>query len=251
MVATAGIEYDLRQCTYDDIPSVMDVNETTLPENYPLFFYEQILEKYPEAFMIAHLKNRPDKVIGYIMWRVERGPSSFGLDYVKKGHLVSLAVLDPYRRVGVARQLMTKSMKIVQDYGVTEFVLEVRCSNTGAVRLYQDAFHFERIKIIHQYYRDGEDAFFMSYRIDPSGHFKKATVGLTEADIFRYYQNKERGYLCYKCPGCSRLLVKSLNFSLPGSIDSTDSRTLNCAYCGKELKLRDIAQGTYDIKKIN
>ena len=152
--------FELRQCAYDDISAVMDVNETTLPENYPLFFYEQILEKYPEAFTVAYLKNNPSKIIGYIMWRVERGSSSFGLDYIKKGHLVSLAVLETYRRYGVARALMQRSMKIVEDYGVAEYVLEVRCSNSGAIRLYHDAFEYEKIKIIHQYYRDGEDAFY-------------------------------------------------------------------------------------------
>lgn len=248
MINSNSDVFDLRQCVYDDISAVMDVNETTLPENYPLFFYEQILEKYPEAFTLAYLKNRPEKIIGYIMWRVERGPSSFGLDYIKKGHLVSLAVLDSYRRHGVARALMNRSMKIVENYGVAEYVLEVRCSNTGAIRLYHDGFEFEKMKIIHQYYRDGEDAFYMAYRLDPSHHFKKFSFDMSDADIYRYYRNKERPYICYQCPNCQHLLIKALNFALPGSIDSQDNQELECAYCRNPLKLRDIAQGKYDIK---
>ncbi len=134
MPAPKTIKYALRSCKYDDIPGVMDINESALPENYPQFFYEQILEKYSEAFTVAYLVDQPEKLIGYIMWRVERGPSSFGLDYIKKGHLVSLAVLEQYRRQGVANGLLTRSMDIVKDYGVSEYVLEVRVSNANAIR---------------------------------------------------------------------------------------------------------------------
>jgi ribosomal-protein-alanine N-acetyltransferase len=248
MLKTDSIEFGLRQCTYDDIPSVMDINETTLPENYPLFFYEQILEKYPEAFTLAYLKNRPEKIVGYIMWRVERGPSSFGLDYVKKGHLVSLAVLEGYRRLGIAKKIMEHSMAVVQNYGATEYVLEVRCSNINAVRLYHEVYHFSKIKIIHQYYRDGEDAFFMAYRIDPERPQKSGNLGLTDADISRYYKNKDRAYLCYYCPKCEHLMIKGMNYALPGSIDSKDTQILPCAYCNEPLSLYNIASGKYDKK---
>jgi ribosomal-protein-alanine N-acetyltransferase len=248
MIDTISSEFDLRVCTYDDIPAVMDVNETTLPENYPLFFYEQILEKYPEAFTLAISKKVPGKVIGYIMWRVERGPSSFGLDYVKKGHLVSVAVLELFRRKGIARALMQKSMSAVQNYGVTEYVLEVRVSNSGAVRLYQDAFNFDRIKILHQYYRDGEDAFYMGYRIDLSHPNKPDSAGLTDNDIYRYYLSKDRNYICYRCPNCKRLLLKALNYALPGSIDPQDLHQSECPYCTQVLYLRDISRGLFDIK---
>ena len=74
MPAPKTIKYALRSCKYDDIPGVMDINESALPENYPQFFYEQILEKYSEAFTVAYLVDQPEKLIGYIMWRVERGP---------------------------------------------------------------------------------------------------------------------------------------------------------------------------------
>ena len=130
------------------------------------------MEKYSEAFTVAYLVDQPEKLIGYIMWRVERGPFSFGLDYIKKGHLVSLAVLEQYRRQGVANGLLTRSMDIVKDYGVSEYVLEVRVSNANAIRLYEVVHNYEKIKILTQYYRDGEDAFYMAKKYDPTGRYQ-------------------------------------------------------------------------------
>jgi [ribosomal protein S18]-alanine N-acetyltransferase len=242
-----SLEFGIRNCTMDDIPSVMDINETTLPENYPLFFYEQILDKYSEAFSLAYLKNDPEKIIGYIMWRVERGPSSFGLDYVKKGHLVSLAVLPSYRRQGVAHGLLSKSMEIVIDYKISEYVLEVRVSNTGANNLYGKLHGFERAKILEHYYRDGEDAFYMSHLYDPNGKYEVGSTGMTDNDIIKHYENNK--YMIYRCPKCEQLYIKSLKFSLPGSIDPNDTAEILCSECFQKMRCYDISQGLYDIKE--
>ena len=98
------VEFSIRPVKYEDLPKIIAINESTLPENYPTYFYEQILEKYPESFLVAELNNEKGKLVSYIMWRVERGISSFGIQLVKKGHLVSIAVLDGYRRNGIALQ---------------------------------------------------------------------------------------------------------------------------------------------------
>lgn len=238
----------LRRCTREDIHIVMDINETTLPENYPLFFYEQIIEKYPEAFTLAYLENNPKKIAGYIMWRVERGPSAFGLEYVKKGHLVSLAVLPAYRRLGVANKLLNYSMDIVRNYGVAEFVLEVRVSNTAAINLYDKANGYEKIKILSHYYRDGEDAFYMAYRNDGSGKYIPGSSGMSDKEIILFYKNQHQGYMTYRCPNCQALLLKSLNYALPGSINPNDKTMLPCPQCKFELRFYDLSQGKYDVE---
>jgi len=159
-----NFQLNVRSCKYEELPKVIAINESTLPENYPTYFYEQILEKYPESFMVAELIHNPGKIVGYIMWRVERGISSFGIQLVKKAHLVSIAVSEDYRRHGAATQLLKESMRRVMRHDVDEFVLEVRISNTGAIDLYQNLFHFKKARVIERYYRDGEDAFFMSLK---------------------------------------------------------------------------------------
>lgn len=237
----------IRPCTYDDIPAVMDVNETTLPENYPLFFYEQILEKYPKTFLIAHEIEDPKKIFGYVMWRVERRPSSFGLSYVKKAHLVSLAVLNDCRRQGVANSLLFESMKLIQENNISEYVLEVRVSNGGAIKLYENLHNYKKIRIISNYYRDGEDAFYMSVKNDQKMHSHKNTVGITEKEIIHHFLNKNQGYLLYRCPKCDSLLIKGSSFAFPGSIDSNNDSTLFCQECNNELSLFEITMGKFNI----
>lgn len=159
-----NLSFKIRKCNYEELPKVIAINEATLPENYPTYFYEQIIEKYPESFMVAESIDNMGKLVGYIMWRVERGISSFGIQLVKKGHLVSIAVSDQYRRKGVATGLLVESMKNVLGYGVDEFVLEVRVSNQGAIDLYQKRFNFKKARVIEQYYRDGENAHYMALK---------------------------------------------------------------------------------------
>jgi ribosomal-protein-alanine N-acetyltransferase len=159
-------EFFIRPCNYDELPEVITINESTLPENYPLYFYEQILERYPDCFLVTELTNSPGKLIGYVMWRIERGISSFGIQLVRKGHLVSIAVSEKYRRIGAATQMLLKSMRKVIDYNVSEFVLEVRISNHSAIQLYQNVFNFKKIRILEKYYRDGENAFYFALKTE-------------------------------------------------------------------------------------
>lgn len=163
---TSKITYTIRPCTYDDLYKVIDINEVALPENYPYYFFEQIYEKYPESFLVAELNDgNPTTnrlLVGYVMWRVERGISTFGVQLVKKGHLVSIAVLEPFRHQGIASKLLKQSILRVSEYNVDEFVLEVRISNDSAVSLYESKFKFEKARVIDQYYRDGESAYYMA-----------------------------------------------------------------------------------------
>lgn len=151
----------IRRCTLDDLEAVIDVNERELPEDYPYFFYKSILDNYPESFLVACDEN--GKIIGYIMWRVEKTPAITSLKLINKGHLVSIAVLKNYRRLGVATALLSNSMKNLKKYKIDEFVLEVRVSNLTAINLYKN-FNFATHSIKDKYYRDGENAYFMTLK---------------------------------------------------------------------------------------
>ncbi|MHA1733660.1 MAG: GNAT family N-acetyltransferase [Promethearchaeota archaeon] len=160
------LDFYVRGCTMADLEAVIKINEVALPEHYPRFFYENLLTKYPKAFLVAIARNIDGEefIIGYTMWRLERGVSEFGIKLVKKGHLVSLAVLEGFRRQGVATKLLQIGMNEMRKYGANEHVLEVRVSNEGAIKLYEDVLHYEKKKMLKEYYRDGEDAYFMAYR---------------------------------------------------------------------------------------
>ena len=151
----------VRRCTLEDLEGVIEVNERELPEDYPYFFYKSILDNYPESFLVACNSNK--EIIGYIMWRVERTPSNNSLKLKNNGHLVSIAVLKTYRQLGIASTLLSHSMKKIKKYKIDEFVLEVRVSNIEATNLYKK-FNYQTKTIKEKYYRDGENAYYMTFK---------------------------------------------------------------------------------------
>ena len=149
----------IRRCDPSDIISVMEINMKTLPEHYSDYFYESLLSELPESFLIAEKEGIS---IGYIMCKSEFGFSNFKkLGFVKKGHVVSVAVLDNFRGSGIGSALVEEAFKGVKEKQCDEMYLEVRCSNTDAVRLYEKLGMSVKQRL-RSYYRDGEDAYMMA-----------------------------------------------------------------------------------------
>ena len=127
----------IRKFTEEDLDQVMEINLTCLPENYPDYFFRQIYYKYPKRFLVA--ENQQDNaLVGYCMFREEKGISNFGLKWTKKGHLVSIAVIEQFRKMKVASSLLKAGLQAVKnDYDAKEAILEVRISNTAAIEMYR------------------------------------------------------------------------------------------------------------------
>lgn len=155
-------DYVIRRCDESDIAAVIDINLAALPEHYSDYFFESILRELPEAFIIAELDG---KIVGYIMCKIEFGFSNFRkLGFVKKGHVVSVAVLDEHRNKGVGKALMLEGINGVMHRKGDEIYLEVRVSNTGAIKMYEKL-NFEIKSRLRSYYRDGEDAYLMALEL--------------------------------------------------------------------------------------
>jgi ribosomal-protein-alanine N-acetyltransferase len=149
----------IRRCDPSDIIPVMEINLKTLPEHYSDYFYESLLAELPEAFLVAEVER---KLVGYIMCKIEYGFSNFKkLGFVKKGHVVSVAVLPENRKKGIGRALIEEAIAGVKLKKSDELYLEVRCSNTEAIRLYEKL-GFVIKQRLKAYYRDGEDAYLMA-----------------------------------------------------------------------------------------
>jgi ribosomal-protein-alanine N-acetyltransferase len=156
-------DYIIRRCDLSDLIPVMEINLKTLPEHYSDYFYESLLAEMPEAFLVAE-KN--GKLVGYIMCKTEYGFSNFKkLGFVKKGHVVSVAVLEEHRRFGLGRAIIEEAINGAKSKRCDELYLEVRCSNTDAVRLYENL-GFVIKQRLKAYYRDGEDAFLMAIEFE-------------------------------------------------------------------------------------
>lgn len=142
----------------DDIKQVVSVNLRCLPENYPDQFFMGLYYHAPNAFFVAEHEG---EVIGYIMCRIERGISGFGRMPVKKGHIVSVAVLHALRSKGIGKALINAGMEGMMSYGASEFFLEVRKTNEEAIAVYEKLGYDVR-RVLRGYYRDGEDAYLMT-----------------------------------------------------------------------------------------
>jgi ribosomal-protein-alanine N-acetyltransferase len=154
--------FNIRKFMPDDLQTVMQINRETLPENYTDYFFIDLHERFPQTFVVAE---EDHSIVGYIMCRIEVGLSNLGLGgLIRKGHVVSIAVLPSARRKGVAKSLINTAMEGMRFYKAKQCYLEVRVTNDAGVALYKNL-GFEVSRTVHGYYSDGEDAYVMSKKI--------------------------------------------------------------------------------------
>lgn len=154
--------FNLRKFAVDDLERVKYINHVCLPENYTDYFFVDLHRRFPETFVVAE---EDGEVVGYIMCRIETGLSIFGFHgLIKKGHIVSVAVLPQHRRKGVGQALVTMAMENMRFYKAKQCFLEVRTSNTPAIDLYKKL-GFQVSRTIRGYYADGEDAYVMTIEL--------------------------------------------------------------------------------------
>jgi ribosomal-protein-alanine N-acetyltransferase len=152
-------DYTVRFAETTDVPMVINVNSATLPEHYSDYFYYEILNEFPNTFIVAELGS---EVVSYIMCRIEYGLSvikRFGL--ARKGHIISIATLEAHRGRGVGTYLIQRAMDEMRKGGCKEVFLEVRVTNDGAVQLYRKL-GFQVTGTMQGYYKDGESAYLMA-----------------------------------------------------------------------------------------
>jgi len=148
-------KFYLRQFNTNDLESVIEINRTCLPENYASFFFIDTFRSCPAAFVVAEVGNR---VVGYIMCRIEHGFSDLRrLKFVRKGHIISVAVLPEYRRNGAASELVKRALAALRETDTDECYLEVRDTNEIAIKLYEKL-GFSLARRVPHYYADGAEA---------------------------------------------------------------------------------------------
>lgn len=99
----------------------------------------------------------PDGPAGLILWRV-------ALD---EAEILTLAVLPPWRRHGLGRQLLDAALEAARRSGAMAMFLEVAATNAGALGLYESA-DFVRVGVRKRYYK-GIDAYTMRRGLDGVG----------------------------------------------------------------------------------
>jgi len=154
--------YSLRVFAPGDVESVVNINRVCLPENYAPYFFLDTFNSSPQTFIVAESQGR---IVGYIMCRMEHGFSDVRkLHFAKKGHIISVAVMPDFRRMGIGQRLVEYALSALSGLRADECFLEVRITNAPAIDLYKKL-GFQVTRTIPRYYYDGSDAFVMGRQI--------------------------------------------------------------------------------------
>ena len=151
-------KFSLRQFNTNDLEAVIEINRICLPENYASFFFIDTFQNCPSAFRVAVVGTR---IVGYMMCRIEHGFSDIKrLKFIRKGHIISIAVLPEFRRAGIASELVKQTLGALREMKAEECYLEVRGTNETAIKLYEKL-GFSLARQVPHYYADGAEALVM------------------------------------------------------------------------------------------
>ncbi len=134
----------VRRATRNDLESICQIEDTSFPDPYPEALMVRLLREHPKEFLVAETDSK--KVVGYCVCSSAR----------KLAHLISIGVLQEYRRRKVASSLIQESISQL-NARVQEVWLEVNTTNQEAIRFYE-RFGFRGVMIIDNYYSDGSPA---------------------------------------------------------------------------------------------
>jgi len=145
----------------EDIEAVYEVEGRSFPDAWSK---NQLMSSYrsPQTyFLVAVLEG---EVVGYVIGRVEQNlEDRLFFDSRKLGHVLNIAVSPELRRSGIGTRLMKSLEDLFRIEGVERVKLEVRASNLGAQRLYEEL-GYEKKKTALFYYGD-EDGIIMEKRL--------------------------------------------------------------------------------------
>ena len=135
------------------------LNNMTLPVRYQSGFYLRI--NYNLRFGKFAYFN--DIIVGAISWKYDI------CEGVKSIYLMTISVLDEYRRYGIASKLLEEMIKIHKNVKQIDYInLHVQTSNEVALKFYVKN-NFEKVKLIEDYYTGTEinpkDAWYLKYNL--------------------------------------------------------------------------------------
>ena len=140
---------EIVRMTRDDVPCVAEIDKKV----FSIPFKEQDFYEYLEnplwRFYIAKCDG---KIVGYISYMVVYSDAD----------LVNIAVLPEYRGLGIGKRLLHEMVMDCDDLDLTYIHLEVRKSNTVAIKLYE-SYGFITVGVSKNHYKEPtEDALRMN-----------------------------------------------------------------------------------------
>ncbi|KAI8902616.1 acyl-CoA N-acyltransferase [Globomyces pollinis-pini] len=125
-----NIAVQLHSIHKHNLEEFKNLNLSLFPVVYNQKFYKDIIETHPPAF--SRLAYMDSRVIGAISCRQEL------VDGVCRVYIMTLGVLDPFRKLGLGSLLLSRILDVCQkDETVDHILLHVHVSNLNAIRFYK------------------------------------------------------------------------------------------------------------------
>lgn len=153
-MSDAAADCVIRPGRLADLDDVVRIEHASFDDPWSdLALAGELVEDILRLPLVAEVEGR---VIGYVMaWKV-----------AEQLHILNIAVDPDLRRAGIATLLLHACAREAIVLGLREITLEVRRSNTPAVRFYE-RHGFIEVGVREGYYADnGEDALIMNCEVD-------------------------------------------------------------------------------------
>ena len=134
----AVAETVIRPMAESDVPDVVAAERAA----YQFPWSEGIFRDCLRVGYVCRVVSVDDRVVGYGVMSVGAG----------EAHILNLCVLEAYRCRGIGKSLLSYLLERAAAAGMSEAFLEVRPSNTAAIRLYQ-AMGFDQVGMRRGYYQ--------------------------------------------------------------------------------------------------
>jgi len=150
------VKVDLRRLDARDLDTIEVIEQESYPTPWSRSMFAAELRK-PSALALGAYLDTGD-LVAY----------AFVSRYVDAWHVMNVAVAPAFRRRGIATELLQRLFEVTASDQRRGYTLEVRVSNSGAIRLYE-ALGFQSRGIRRGYYTDNrEDALIMWRDATPS-----------------------------------------------------------------------------------
>ena len=141
---------DFRRLQLRDLSAIETIEQRAYPTPWSRSMFAGELAK-PTSICLGAFEPAKGTLVGYLI--ISR--------YVDAWHVMNVAVAPEHRRKGIASALLQRLFELTAEDGRRGYTLEVRISNTDAIRLYE-RLGFRRRGVRRGYYTDNrEDALIM------------------------------------------------------------------------------------------
>jgi ribosomal-protein-alanine N-acetyltransferase len=141
----------IRHAVAADFSALLEIDEASFPGGiaYDAAELSYFINHEGAETLVAEENGQ---ILAFLIMEVQPGR--------RRATIVTLDVREPHRRSGHATQLLARAERILQDYGVEVYDLQVDVGNEGAIRFYKKQ-GFKTIRTLKKYYANGNDAYLM------------------------------------------------------------------------------------------